>query len=441
MRAASEDDRRIRGLIGAARQAAARGNRPEAERLQWQAEVLAPQHPLILNEAAFRTLRSGDAAGAVAALEKLTEAHPPYPELWFNLAVSRRALNRADDALAAIDNALAIEPHNISALLEKASIEEMKGDARAAAITYFAFLQLVPPGYDVPPALTEPLQRARAAVDANNRALERFVEDDLAPLRARHADQPLSRFDRSVEILLRKQRVYVQQPTFLYFPGLPAIEFYDREMFPWLDHLEAATDDIRAELLDLIGERGSAALQPYIRGAAGGGVVSESKDRLWRSYPFWRDGVAFPEHMARCRRTMKAISACPNWDSPGMGPNAMFSLLDPQTRIPPHTGTANTRLVAHLPLIVPPGCGFRVGGETRAWHVGEAFVFDDTIEHEAWNESDEMRAILIVDVWTPLISDTERELSRALSARVSRFYGKLENEPAPVRSKGFASVA
>jgi aspartate beta-hydroxylase len=101
----------------------------------------------------------------------------------------------------------------------------------------------------------------------------------------------------------------------------------------------------------------------------------------------------------------------------------------------------HTRLVAHLPLVVPPGCGFHVGGETREWRAGEAFVFDDTIEHEAWNNSDEMRAILIVDVWTPLISDAERELSRALSARVSKYYGKLENEPAPVRTTGFASVA
>jgi aspartate beta-hydroxylase len=132
---------------------------------------------------------------------------------------------------------------------------------------------------------------------------------------------------------------------------------------------------------------------------------------------------------------MKVISACPVWDSPGMGPNAMFSILDPSTRIPPHTGTANTRLVAHLPLIVPPGCGFRVGSETREWRVGEAFVFDDTIEHEAWNDSDEMRAILIVDVWSPLLSDAERELSRALSARVSRFYGKFEHEAAPVPGK------
>ena len=86
----------------------------------------------------------------------------------------------------------------------------------------------------------------------------------------------------------------------------------------------------------------------------------------------------------------------------------MFSLLAPGTRIPPHTGVANTRLVAHLPLIVPPTCGFRCGATTVEWRVGEPFVFDDTIEHEAWNSSDELRVVMIFDLWPPALSERER---------------------------------
>ena len=76
-----------------------------------------------------------------------------------------------------------------------------------------------------------------------------------------------------------------------------------------------------------------------------------------------------------------------------------------------------------MPLIVPPGCGFRVGGETRVWEEGRAFVFDDTIEHEAWNDSDALRAVLIFDVWNPHLSDGERELLRRYfaAADASRF--------------------
>jgi aspartyl/asparaginyl beta-hydroxylase (cupin superfamily) len=102
----------------------------------------------------------------------------------------------------------------------------------------------------------------------------------------------------------------------------------------------------------------------------------------------------------------------------------MFSQLRPHTRIPPHTGVANTRLVMHLPLILPPACGFRVGSETRDWKIGEAWVFDDTIEHEAWNDSDEIRIILIFDIWNPLLSATERDLVRAMTVGIGQYAGQ-----------------
>jgi aspartyl/asparaginyl beta-hydroxylase (cupin superfamily) len=103
----------------------------------------------------------------------------------------------------------------------------------------------------------------------------------------------------------------------------------------------------------------------------------------------------------------------------------MFSILDARTRIPAHTGPVNTRLVVHLPLIVPQSCGFRVGGQRRDWEAGKAFVFDDSIDHEAWNDSDEPRAVLIFDIWSPFLSEAERELTRALTTRIGEYYGTL----------------
>jgi aspartyl/asparaginyl beta-hydroxylase (cupin superfamily) len=101
----------------------------------------------------------------------------------------------------------------------------------------------------------------------------------------------------------------------------------------------------------------------------------------------------------------------------------MFSVLQPKTRIPSHTGVSNTRLVVHLPLILPPDCRFRVGNETRAWRDGEAWVFDDTIEHEAWNDSDRPRTILIFDIWSPYLSAAERELIARVTAAADAFNG------------------
>ena len=115
----------------------------------------------------------------------------------------------------------------------------------------------------------------------------------------------------------------------------------------------------------------------------------------------------------------------PQCDVPGHAPTAFFSILDPKTHIPPHTGVTNTRLTVHLPLIVPPDCKFRVGSETREWVAGKAWVFDDTIEHEARNGSDEPRAILIFDIWNPFLTPAERDLIRAATDVVGTYYGSV----------------
>ena len=121
-------------------------------------------------------------------------------------------------------------------------------------------------------------------------------------------------------------------------------------------------------------------------------------------------GAFEPNRRAPGGREFLWLAALPRNLIPGRAPSAFFSLLKPRTRIPPHTGVTNTRAIIHLPLIVPEGCGFRVGGETRAWREGEAFAFDDTIEHEAWNDSDELRVVLIFDVWNPHLSEEEQQL-------------------------------
>ena len=98
----------------------------------------------------------------------------------------------------------------------------------------------------------------------------------------------------------------------------------------------------------------------------------------------------------------------------GYAPTVTFSALKPRTRIPPHTGSSNVRLLTHLPLILPGPARFRVGNTTRDWEMGQAWVFDDTIEHEAWNDADQMRVILIFDVWNPFLTEAEKALITAM---------------------------
>jgi aspartate beta-hydroxylase len=91
-------------------------------------------------------------------------------------------------------------------------------------------------------------------------------------------------------------------------------------------------------------------------------------------------------------------------------PSILFSLLRPGAKIPPHTGRANTRLICHLPLMVPENCGLRVGNDVRAPVEGKVWAFDDTIEHEAWNLSAHNRVVLIFEIWKPELSEQERGL-------------------------------
>ena len=123
-----------------------------------------------------------------------------------------------------------------------------------------------------------------------------------------------------------------------------------------------------------------------------------------------------------CPETAALLERLPLAYQPGYAPTAVFSALEPHTRIPPHTGSTNVRLLCHLPLILPGPAKFRVGNETRDWKMGEAWVFDDTIEHEAWNDADELRVILIIDVWNPLLEPEEQELVKALLAARLEFF-------------------
>ncbi len=174
---------------------------------------------------------------------------------------------------------------------------------------------------------------------------------------------------------------------------------------------------MQEEILGLWAENAEEGFRPYVIHPPGvplGQWAELNHSPRWSAWFFWENGVRNDANCARCPKTTAVLDTLPLLDIPSKGPTAMFSILEPHTRIPPHTGTSNTRTTIHLPLVVPPGCGFRVGAETREWHEGEAWAFDDTIEHEAWNDSDRPRAILIIDSWNPLLTEAEREVVRRI---------------------------
>jgi ornithine lipid ester-linked acyl 2-hydroxylase len=175
--------------------------------------------------------------------------------------------------------------------------------------------------------------------------------------------------------------------------GTPA--FFDPALFPWTRTLEQEWGLIRAELDDVLRHRDHLPsfhdLSPEQAGI--------STDDRWKTFFFYAYGIRADGNCERCPETTRLLGAIPGLTT------AFFSILGPRKRLPPHRGPYRGVIRYHLGLRIPEpatACGIRVGDEVRHWEEGSSLVFDDTYEHEAWNETDEDRAVLFVDFVRPL---------------------------------------
>lgn len=374
------------------------------------------QDDMAVREAeADRAASRGDAAGARAILEEIIAASPGRIEPWLKLAAMRRAQGDVEGALDAVSGALRIDPLAFLPLLLKANLLDAGGRKAEAGEAYGHALAQRPPG--VPAGLEAAIATAEQRHAAHVAAAAARLAAATAPI-AGLAPPELRRLRRFHSNITRATRPYHSEPSHFHYPGLREREFHDREDFPWLAGLEAATAQIIADFERVMAAE-RAELIPYIQYPDDVPLrqwAALNRSRDWTAIHLVRNGASVEANARHCPATMALLGGLDQPDIPERGPNAMFSLLAPGARIPPHTGVANTRLVCHLGLIVPPGCWFRVGEERREWRSGEAWVFDDTIEHEAANPSDTLRVVFIADTWHPDLSPAERAAVRASMA-------------------------
>ena len=378
-----------------------------------------------LAQSGAAALRQGDARTARASFERIVDAGHADAASYVWLGRACRRLADAPAALAALDNALALEPRNFGALILKADLMAELGDTRAAASFYQFAVRVAPPADEMPAALRDELNRAKAMCERYAGEFGSFLVDRLV----RHGlgdGRSTARFRQSLDILLGRKKSYFQQPNIYFFPELPQIQFYDREDFPWLDDVEAATADIRAELKAVVTDD-PRSFVPYVQQVPGRprrDLAGLEDNPSWSAYYMWKDGEIVLDHAARCPKTLAALASAPQVWARGRSPSVLFSQLRPGAWIPPHAGLTNTRLICHLPLIVPPGCAFRVGNDTRVPVEGKAWVFDDTMEHEAWNRSDHARVILLFEIWRPELTEEERALVGAMFEAIDAYSGE-----------------
>jgi tetratricopeptide (TPR) repeat protein len=378
-----------------------------------------------LSQEADRAALRGDMAEARKCLEAAIEGGWPDIDLSLKLAAICRAMGDFEAALAATEGGLATDPLNFVALLLRANLLERLGRPESGEAYGQALAQR--PSTTLPPQLDATARHGQARYAAYQAERNRTLADAMAAHAGRLSADEAARLARFRTNALRLTNIYHSEPADYHYPGLREREFHERASFAWLAAMEAATDAI-GEDFERVASSERAELVPYIQYPAGQPVrqwAGLNHSSEWSAIHLLRNGVRVEPNARHCPATMALLARLPQPQIPGASPNAMFSLLAPHTHIPPHTGIANTRLVCHLPLVVPAGCWFRVGADRREWRRGEAWVFDDTIEHEAANESDALRVVLICDVWHPDLTEAERlGVAKLVSER-----DRVSNEP------------
>jgi aspartate beta-hydroxylase len=364
-------------------------------------------------------LQRQDAAAAATAFSAATALDGTSVLAWHGLALALSAAGDRAGAISAADNCLRLDPSSLRTLILRADLTFATGNRRGAA-SYYQKAVAAARGQSVPADLQPDLRRAALASEQLARELAGQLHDSLRASSAYDASAA-RRIEEAVSILSGTGRIWPQEPRYFYLPGLAAIPFHDRSAFPWLEALEARTDPIEEELRGILVER--AGFSAYVKsdpnrpGRTQKGLVDNPD---WSASFLIRNGQRQGAVAARCPQTLAALDGLDLPALPGRSPSVLFSLLEPGMHIPPHTGMINTRLIVHLPLIVPPGCSFRVGPQTRDWQRGRAWVFDDTIEHEAWNRSGDVRVILLFEIWNPAVTPAERILLHDMFAALDR---------------------
>jgi aspartate beta-hydroxylase len=379
------------------------------------------EEPTARNWLGADALARADASSAVMHFDIACKREPGERSHWINLAAAYRILGDGTGERAALEKALSIDQTDLLALIRIAELHQRLGEETAAAERWSAVLALSSGISNPSPEFAEVLRHAQQYVGDRQRKLTDAIDAALADDLSDATTRDRRRMRAAADSWLGRRPIYTNHCEGLHYPFLPADEFFDPEHFPWLGELEAATGTILAELQSILSDP-EPGLTPYISlppGVPASKWSGLDKSLDWGAFHLWKEGERFDEACARAPRTAALVESLPICRIEGRAPNVFFSILKTGSHIPAHTGVTNVRSVIHLPLIVPEGCEFRVGGETRNWVEGRAFAFDDTIEHEAWNRSDRNRAVLIIDAWNPYLSEHER-------AMICRLYGAAD---------------
>lgn len=352
-------------------------------------------------------LRAGNSAFAISKIEEAVAQKGDVFDYWLLLAQAQRHHGDRPAEIAALNAALKIQSGNVMALLMMGDAKAAIHDDRAAISFYQSAIRFAQLSDDIPAALHPALDRAVAWIQTAQQRFADYFHHDLKQHGLDGGQSP--RISQAIDLLLGDKQRYAQQPTVFYLPELAPRQFYEREEFEWVAAIEAQVPIMQEELAMVRAQQ--APFEPYIMSTEERpqSINPLAGSNKWGAYYFWRNGERVESGASLCPITMEALNLAPMPVVANRSPMALYSVLEPNTHIVPHHGALNTRLICHIPLVVPGDCALRCGNETRAWEEGKALIFDDSIEHEAWNRSDQTRIVLLFDFWKPEIEQSERD--------------------------------
>ena len=359
--------------------------------------VLSANSPADQLQQAHASLRSGQLGAAASTLRSLLASEPHSTFGWMVLGDTLERAGLKRDAIRARANGL-------------------RHGRRAG---YFQNMATTPEQW------RPVIQGVIADV---NRQLYDTVGQGLQQVLAAHGASAMRRVVHAMNAYLGRvqdrPRSPHQAPKFLFFPGLAEGPFHDPDLHAWSARLVEAWDGIRAEALSVL--HGDGALESFLSFKPGqstkGYLDGDGPKPAWDAFFFYRHGRRYDDNHARCPLTSSLLESIERCEIEGQAPEICFSVLQPGTHIMPHHGVTNTRLVYHLPLLVPDDCVLHVfGGGEHAWREREPVMFDDTFLHEAWNRSALPRIVLLMDCWNPHLTVEERRAMRVLVELISAY--------------------
>ena len=366
----------------------------------------------------------GNSTRAITFLEPALRAHPEVDQLAIDLALAHLANGSSAVAVCVLEAALTRNPSHLVAWLLLGQIKDDSGDETGASKAWYQAVSRAKregqwtEAQNTPIALANTIKNARVKAQAYRREL---LFGCYGILRERFGTQELRRVELALTGYLRegdsRPKSARQRPTFLYFPGLPDAPYLDPLLQPWATRLQAAYPSIREEALRIIAE--DAVLADFVKVPKGRRMLDyvsgDGPAPAWEAFFFYRHGERFDANHARCPKTSALLESIDLCHINGQAPEILYSVLRPGSRIMPHYGVSNVRVVMHLPLQVPSDCALNIVdvGE-HCWNEGQLMMFDDTYLHEAWNRSNSTRVILLMDCWNPHLTFIERIAMREL---------------------------